>query len=522
GSAASALTEYQSRRRTTSETFADQLLLADWCRMQKLADQERAHLNAALAVAPPDEIERVRVRLGWRRIGGFWFSREDLLEWQKLNQATDASLKRWQAKCDQVARNVDGSARQRDAALAALKEIDEASAVPALELTLAGRSEESARAVVRTLGRIAGPESSLALARQAVFSQWPEVRNSAAAALKSRTLEDFVPPLIGLLATPVRTELQVTAPALRRTGNRAQFAFVVSLVLSRETGNQFQVAAFQTTNLLINEALNPGPGTQAVGGDPAQIPGFLLGREDALRTTADQTDAQRRTIETINAQTADLNDRIGAVLAAVSGNESRSEPKFWWDWWKTHSEIESAGPKPTAIVTEEFLVGNPQSGYAPYECLAAGTLVRTDSGLLPIEKISVGDLVLSQDVDTGEIAYKPILRTTIRPPKELCSVRFDQETVVLTGGHHLWSSGAGWIKARDLETQTLIHTVTGNAPVWTVRKGETAQTYNLVVADYHTYFVGKTGILSHDVLTPRGTSSLVPGLSRANAVARNK
>ena len=54
------------------------------------------------------------------------------------------------------------------------------------------------------------------------------------------------------------------------------------------------------------------------------------------------------------------------------------------------------------------------------------------------------------------------------------------------------------------------------------KKGETAQTYNLVVADYHTYFVGKTGILSHDVLTPRGTNCLVPGLSRANAVARNK
>jgi hypothetical protein len=89
----------------------------------------------------------------------------------------------------------------------------------------------------------------------------------------------------------------------------------------------------------------------------------------------------------------------------------------------------------------------------------------------------------------------------------------------MTGGHHLWSSGGGWIKSRDLESQALLHTVTGNTPVWTAKKGETAQTYNLDVADFHTYFVGKTGILSHDVLTPRGTNNLVPGLSRMNATA---
>lgn len=42
---------------------------------------------------------------------------------------------------------------------------------------------------------------------------------------------------------------------------------------------------------------------------------------------------------------------------------------------------------------------------------------------------------------------------------------------------------------------------------------EPAPTYNLVVADFHTYFVGKSGILSHDVLPPKPTNKLVPGLS---------
>ena len=67
------------------------------------------------------------------------------------------------------------------------------------------------------------------------------------------------------------------------------------------------------------------------------------------------------------------------------------------------------------------------------DCLAAGTPVRTDRGLTAIEEVRVGDRVLSQDVETGELAYKPVLQTTVRPPKELWTVRFNDETIVTTG-----------------------------------------------------------------------------------------
>jgi hypothetical protein len=157
-----------------------------------------------------------------------------------------------------------------------------------------------------------------------------------------------------------------------------------------------------------------------------------------------------------------------------------------------------------------------------HSCFAAGTLVRGESRLIPIESIKAGDRVLAQDIESGELAYKPVLHTTVNPPKDLMTLRFGEESIVCTQGHRFWSSGSGWIKARDLAPQTLLHTVTGNTPVWTAKKGETAETYNLVVADFHTYFVGKTGILCQDLLIPRGTHSVVPGLSRTNAVAQTK
>ena len=52
-------------------------------------------------------------------------------------------------------------------------------------------------------------------------------------------------------------------------------------------------------------------------------------------------------------------------------------------------------------------------------CLEAGTLVATSEGLVPIESIEVGDLVLAQNEATGEIAAKPVT-DLIRPePKPL-------------------------------------------------------------------------------------------------------
>jgi hypothetical protein len=42
----------------------------------------------------------------------------------------------------------------------------------------------------------------------------------------------------------------------------------------------------------------------------------------------------------------------------------------------------------------------------------AGTLIHTDQGLVPIQDIKVGDLVLSKpESDEGEICYQPVVST---------------------------------------------------------------------------------------------------------------
>jgi hypothetical protein len=55
--------------------------------------------------------------------------------------------------------------------------------------------------------------------------------------------------------------------------------------------------------------------------------------------------------------------------------------------------------------------------------------------------------------------------------------------------------------------------VRGTVRVSNVEKAEFAPTYNLIVADFPTYFVGEGMIFCHDNTVHQPTNSLVPGLA---------
>ena len=64
-----------------------------------------------------------------------------------------------------------------------------------------------------------------------------------------------------------------------------------------------------------------------------------------------------------------------------------------------------------------------------------------------------------------------------------------------------------------LEDGALLHSVAGATRVESIKPGTEAETYNLVVADFSTYFVGETGVLVHDNTPRQPTRALVPGLA---------
>jgi hypothetical protein len=142
-------------------------------------------------------------------------------------------------------------------------------------------------------------------------------------------------------------------------------------------------------------------------------------------------------------------------------------------------------------------------------CFVAGTLVETSEGLRPIEEIEVGDLVLSRDEATGETAYKSVTNLVRRHDREVWrlvvsapdSMGHVREFVFETTDDHSWRSVDGrWVTTMDLRPELEIITARG-PPVRVMsieRTGRTAPTYNLEVADWHTYFVGEARVWVHN------------------------
>ncbi len=150
----------------------------------------------------------------------------------------------------------------------------------------------------------------------------------------------------------------------------------------------------------------------------------------------------------------------------------------------------------------------PQGGHMA--CFAPGTPVWTLTGPLVIEQIRVGDRVLAQNPASGELAYKPVLQTTVGQ-QEMIAIGTAEGEIVATLGHVFWVSGEGWRMAKNLEIGDRLHGVSGWAEIKSLKEIAEGQTHNLVVADFRTFFVGKSRVLVHDFTVRQPTMVRVPG-----------
>ncbi len=190
-------------------------------------------------------------------------------------------------------------------------------------------------------------------------------------------------------------------------------------------------------------------------------------------------------------------------------------------------------------------------------CFPAGTDVWTDKGLVPIEKLQVGALVLSQDEASGVRALKRVNRTFVHPDQPLLQLHYtsesDDDRVFITPNHPVWVVERGWVNAQDIRpwnevvlaegpkgwvTSWLTAYRWGGEPknsypkdfwlydVWNdkswpssmpngatsvlatpgqledafewERAPYTTDVYNIEVEDFHTYFVGDYGLWVHN------------------------
>ncbi len=527
------LLAYRTRRDAAAHTIADHLELANWCRRRKLFDQEQAHLWQVTRLQP--DHREARLRLGHQWIDGEWVDRGELVERNARAQTRTQAYQRWLPELRRIAQGLSHrSQRRRELSAAKLHAIDDPLALSALHEVIAPLSEQHALAVLEFARRAPGEEASIYLAEVALTTENSTFRRAATEYLRDRPYEEFIPPLLELLTMPV--ELRQEA-FINWRGQLIHRSY-----MSREGKDRYEVDVRQTRVRRIAHE----DGNQALANVRALV---RVGREAARA---------RQEAEQLNQVGSMRNATIVSLLSDVTDQDLPVDAQQWWDWWAEYLEVIQTGQKNVLaqfasqdkFVSDYKLSAEDQGiryrfgsnppgdgdnvsyeyGYAEdkesgqplfyqfqYQlassCFTAGTPVWTERGSVPVERVTPGDLVLAKNERTGEVGYKPVLQTTVRPPASIYRLRIGGEEFACTAGHLFWVSGQGWTMAKHLDAADPIHAVRGVESVQSVEKTDRQEaTYNLVVADWHSYFVGENLVLSHDVTEKQPTLAVVPGL----------
>lgn len=471
----SLLAEYDKMRRIKFDDAAGNEVLAKWCQRRGLSERAKIHWARVLRHQPNHKTARSRLNL--KEYQGGWYTREQVAEIKKLQVRKNQLWRKWQPRLStwrQIFLRNDDEAQEN--VKQELKQIVDADLIGLIETQLSPYDQELAMAVIDSLAAVKEQTATESLVRHAILSKWPSVRKAATSELNKRSLHGYVPILIDAMMSPYEFQ----SWSVRSPLDSDQ---VLALNYSVEQKGKHADQLRQGRVNIIG-ATDDGP--------------------------AEEIEAElRQRIEELNKSTERFNKPIVEVLRSTTGQDFDSDPNQWNDWWNDFNEYQVPEFKPvfTSFVrTDSFIATQ------PYSCFPAGILVSTETGRKPIEDIQVGDAVLSQNPTTGELTYKTVLETTVRQSDSIVEVTMNDEFLLVTRGHPMWVNGRQWQMAKQLRRGDWLHSVHGPVEVTAIRDvARSTKVYNLVIADFNTYFVGKSRVLVHDntLYTPPGVS--LPG-----------
>jgi hypothetical protein len=506
------LDDYELRRANLPNNLSSHWDMARWCVEHALFEQCRAHLHQVLLI----DIDNVLAgrALGYVRFGDEWLAPQQVMAIQRRTEQTrrammlygpalwNLGLKFTQASPD----SYEDTGRE----LAALTD---PLAVLAVENILASPSPELSQLVIDWLATVDSVEASQAIARYSLFHPDSKVRVMAVLALKGRPVHDYVPDLLEMLSSPVSTMI---VPVFDRQGNLSSYR------------QAFAQEKFDKTHFVVldrsyaRESDNSWSGSMMDAVILNQIVEGQLREQAAAEIAARDRERQRE-----NLQVAYRNARIGSVMAKIAEREFQSAQELW-QWWDETNETGYQRSKPTeynraALTTTLATYGGVGGeGRGGQECFVAGTPVLTQRGMRAIDHIVAGDLVLSRNVTSGELCWKPVLRATTRPAEATLAIVVGEDRLKCTTGHLFWVSGSGWKKASQLQPGDTLHAAEQPMVVCSVSKQAEQPTFNLEVADNANYFAGQSLVLTHDVTPRESQRHAMPGLALLTSASLKK
>lgn len=547
---------YEKKRAEFDAHPDKHLILARWCRLQNMDDQARAHYFGVLT--SDENNKEARAFLGHILCGVQWASKTDLAAKRLETQRFLDQLEKTVPPVKKIVEDLTSSVPKRmTRAFQSLERMDASSNLAGLEFFAANIDDNFAKPLVRKIATLKSEQACHALVRIAIARPSGEARKMSSQAIAEYPEHFYVPMLLSMLATETKVTNQLVMQPNGTIGLETMFtnelqnrkhlkraqklvSVVAAFSLSHEV--KLKTTTFGDISYWSNFWSVPVDSPKHYGKLSTTKDHGVIANSDAQMVyfprqlgmvAARNLFEQGKQSERLNAaQNRILKEKTNNVCSLLRSTTQTTElgddPKAWWSWWiESNERYEGRKPTLTAyrrqrekimVSSRSYSSSKEENAYdfgkmtIQYSCLVPGTTVQTATGLVAIEDIQIGDLVASQNVETSELTLKPVILTTVRPPKSTIKIVLKDETIEATGGHYWFVSGKGWLKTRDLASGMVLHTASGSAEIQEVNLNPDEQpTYNLVVDGFHTYFVGESRVLSYDNTLLKPTLRKVPG-----------
>lgn len=197
---------------------------------------------------------------------------------------------------------------------------------------------------------------------------------------------------------------------------------------------------------------------------------------------------------------------IGAVTGAASGALVHRATTGSWDG-AGQAALDGAADGALSGAITGAITGGMNSN----ACFVAGTSILTATGYVVIESIGVGDKVWAENPETGEKELKEVVQTFVNETNELVHIYVNGEKIITTPKHPFYVPNNGWVGAIHLRAGDILVLRSGEYVIIEKVQHEILESpitvYNFEVEDFHTYYVGTSAVLVHNMC---GTKSVLP------------
>lgn len=515
--------------------------LAKLCQSSSLEAQARFHWSRVLLFQPKDT-DAIKA-LGLIAYDNQFLTAKQLEEMKLRDRETQRAAAKWKGMLEEAKLNsLNANRRTSEGAQQKIASVTDPDAVVVLCDVIKNDTGVAnvpfAKAAAKALSQIEGSAAAAALADVAFYHAHPEVTSTVAEYLKRRQVEHYMPRLI----SRVQAAREITTYKVWQWNDRPVTLRLVTSDIAEaakmfnndyKVSNERKEANGDTTADLSGTVtyikwIGSYVVRQARPDVDAFSSGYQAGDFIPMKSADNKTSEssldewlsqQTQIVESMNREIERRNLLLIDLLEDLTNIEVGDEPVAWWNWWRDTDgtvDINNLGRRVTSLAAEVVQSRQvTQSTNRARDGFQAETPVWTRRGLLPISGVIPGDEVLSQHPETGELAYKLVLGVTTAPSSICRKMTADKSEYIATKGARAWVTGTGWRSFKSMQPEDRIHSVDGWTPIEGLVDIENQRANNLIVEDFHTFFVGKQKLLVHDGAPIEPASTVVPGMLRS-------